>query len=121
MQVIVTLDCHDPEALAPFWEGALRYRRTRATGPYVALVPDGVTDGPTLLLQRVPEPKVGKNRMHLDLRVRDLDMELARLLRLGATKESELIDEDGFRWYVVADPEGNELCVITSAPETAPS
>jgi len=65
-------------------------------------------------VQRVPEPKAGKNRMHLDLRVPAFEPELARLTALGATVLTpEPIDEDGFHWVVMADPEGNELCVGT--------
>ena len=79
----------------------------------MVLVP-GAQPGPDLVLQRVPEPKAGKNRMHLDLRVPTLEPELARLTVLGAeVLTPEPIDEDGFRWVVMADPEGNEFCVGT--------
>jgi predicted enzyme related to lactoylglutathione lyase len=63
-------------------------------------------------LQRVAEPKTGKNRMHLDLRVPALEPELARLAALGATVLTpEPIDEDVVHWVVMADPDGNEFCV----------
>jgi predicted enzyme related to lactoylglutathione lyase len=77
------------------------------------LVPDA-QPGPELVLQPVPEPKAGKNRMHLDLRVPQLEPELTRLTALGANVLTpEPIDEDGSRWVVMTDPEGNEFCVGT--------
>jgi glyoxalase superfamily protein len=96
MRIVVVLDCRQPERLAGFWAQALAYRRAPSGGPYVVLVPDA-QPGPDLVLQRVAEPKVGKNRMHLDLRVPALEPELARLVALGATVLTpEPIDEDGF-------------------------
>jgi len=68
--------------------------------------------GPELALQRVPEPKLGKNRMHIDLHVEDVDREVARLIALGATRRSGELVEVGFRWVVLGDPEGNEFCVV---------
>jgi predicted enzyme related to lactoylglutathione lyase len=119
MRVVVVLDCLQPERLAQFWAEALRYRRAPSSDPYLVLVPD-TQPGPELVLQRVPEAKAGKNRMHLDLRVPDLQPELARLTALGAKVLSpEPVDEDGFRWVVLADPEGNEFCVGTEPfPDT---
>jgi Glyoxalase-like domain len=83
MRVVMVLDCLQPGRLAQFWAEALGYRRAPSGGPYVVLVPDA-QPGPELVLQRVPEPKTGKNRMHLDLRVPELQPELARLTALGA-------------------------------------
>lgn len=110
------LDCHDPDALAPFWAGALGYEvGPTDDSPYVALTsPHGEPD---LLLQRVPEPRSGKNRAHLDLRVDDLDGEVRRLEALGASRVGTPVEEDGWRWQVVADPEGNLLCLLVPAPE----
>jgi uncharacterized glyoxalase superfamily protein PhnB len=69
-------------------------------------------DGPSLTLQRVPEPKRGKNRMHLDLLVDNPDADVIRLRRLGATMVTPVPREEfGQRWFVLADPEGNEFCV----------
>ena len=67
----LVLDCHDPEALAPFWADALGYVTLGGVENYVLLVPDG-RPGPKLLLQRVSEDKAVKNRMHLDLEVPDI-------------------------------------------------
>ncbi|MFF2852064.1 VOC family protein [Streptomyces sp. NPDC058001] len=115
MQIVVTLDCVDAEAQADFWLAALApldYQRGFHGPPYLSLV--GPTPAPTLLLQHVPEPKQGKNRMHLDLDfgTADLMPEVNRLEQLGATRLSEELSEHGFRWIVVADPEGNEFCVF---------
>jgi predicted enzyme related to lactoylglutathione lyase len=108
MRVVVVLDCLQPERLAQFWAEVLHYRQAPSSEPYVVLVPDA-QPGPDLFLQRVPEPKVGKNRMHLDLRVATLESELARLTALGTQVLSpNPIDEDGFSWVVMADPEGND-------------
>jgi catechol 2,3-dioxygenase-like lactoylglutathione lyase family enzyme len=111
VRLVIVLDCREPVTLAQFWAKALGYRQSSFKDPYLALVPPepGL---PELLLQRVPEPKTGKNRMHLDLRIEHLQEERDRLLALGALQLSDDIVENGFRWYVMADPEGNEFCVI---------
>jgi predicted enzyme related to lactoylglutathione lyase len=106
----VTMDAADPEALAPFWAAALGYRVAGAEGDYVALVPLA-GGGPNVLLQQVPEPKSGKNRVHLDLKVPDIEAEAARLESLGARRTAGPVSELGSRWIVMADPEGNEFCV----------
>lgn len=115
MQIVVTLDCVDTEAQARFWLAALApldYQRGFDGPPYLSLV--GPAPAPTLLLQQVPESKQGKNRMHLDLDFgsEDLGTEAARLQQLGAQKISGEQSEHGFRWIVLADPEGNEFCVF---------
>jgi predicted enzyme related to lactoylglutathione lyase len=116
MEIVVVMDCQDPEALADFWCGVLRYRRARRTGPYLALLPHSGQEGPELLLQAVPEAKVGKNRLHLDVRTDDLVAEVDRVRMLGATTVSAgLLEEGAVRWFVMADPEGNEFCVLADA------
>jgi predicted enzyme related to lactoylglutathione lyase len=109
----LVLDCRDPDALARFWTAALTYEVVDASGPYRSLEPIGDDDpGPTLVLQAVSEPKVGKNRLHLDVYAPDLGAEASRLEDLGARRlTDEVVDEDGERWVVMADPEGNEFCV----------
>jgi predicted enzyme related to lactoylglutathione lyase len=111
--VVLVLDTSDPETSAPFWSATLGYHPAPATEPYIVLVPDDETGGdPELVLQRVPEPKTTKNRMHLDIRVTDLDGEVARLQGLGARRLTPgVIAEGGVRWVVMADPEGNEFCL----------
>ena len=114
----VVLDCADLDRSAAFWCAALGYvGEPDSTGRYRRLLPaDG--DGVELLLQRVPESKVTKNRMHLDLRVPDLDEEVARLVALGAEHTTgSRIEEDGWIWYVLVDPDGNEFCVLRPPPD----
>jgi predicted enzyme related to lactoylglutathione lyase len=113
-ELALVLDCQDLDRCADFWSSALGYRRAGAVfGPYVSLEPAGGRQGPELLLQRVPEAKTGKNRLHLDLRTPDLAAELARVRELGAEcLTAEPIEEGGWTWHVLADPEGNEFCVL---------
>ncbi len=114
MRLTVVLDCLDPAALVPFWAAALDYREAEAPPGYAALVPAERGAGPVLLLQQVPEPRRGKNRMHLDLHPDDPSAHLARLESLGGTRLGDWLDLDsaGVRWLVLADPEGNELCLV---------
>ena len=67
-----------------------------------------------LLFFKVPEPKTVKNRMHLDIHADDIEAEAERLVGLGATRVEGPIAEWGERWIVLADPEGNELCVCSA-------
>jgi predicted enzyme related to lactoylglutathione lyase len=107
----LVLDCADPHTLAPFWAAALDYAIIGEAGSYVALVPNH-RPGPKLLLQRVPEPKVGKNRMHLDIETPHIETEAARLQTHGATRvQPETRREHGTTWILMADPEGNEFCI----------
>jgi predicted enzyme related to lactoylglutathione lyase len=109
----IVVDCHDPKRLATFWSALLNIDikgEIRAgTLWFVALLPICL-DGPILGFQQVPEGKVVKNRMHVDLRVADLDPEAGRVLRLGGRQLAEH-DERGRQWRVMADPEGNEFCL----------
>ena len=107
----LVLDCRDPKHLAEFWRAALDYRDHYSGEALAVLVPKEGTASP-LLLQCVPEPKMAKNRMHLDLVVDDIESEVRRLEGLGATR----IDHDvqrfgGTRWVRLSDPEQNEFCV----------
>lgn len=77
MRLVFVLDCADPAELARFWAPALDCRVDGSGDPYVVLVPESPNQ-PELLLKRVPEPKVGKNRMHLDIRVDELEKEVER-------------------------------------------
>ena len=109
----LVLDCANPEQLADFWSAAIGYTALGGAGNYVLLVDEGGQQ-PKLLLQRVDEPKSGKNRMHFDIETPTVDEEVARLEGLGAQRvEDDAVEEHGNRWVVMADPEGNEFCVCT--------
>ena len=109
--IALVLDCADPDKLAQFWAPALEGELVGGAGNYFLVKGPG---GQALLLQRVPEPKAGKNRMHLDVHVSDIEGEAARLQGLGATRVSDEAQEEfGSQWIVMADPEGNEFCVCS--------
>ncbi len=111
----LTIDAADPDRLATFWEAALGWRRTEEDDVEIVLEPpagspqDGVA--PDLLFLRVDDARVVKNRLHLDLRPDDQAAEVRRLEALGATRVD--IGQGGdVTWVVLADPEGNEFCVL---------
>jgi predicted enzyme related to lactoylglutathione lyase len=111
----LVLDCADPDTLAEFWSAALGYTTLGSAGSYVLLV-DQAGQQPKLLLQRVAEPKSGKNRMHFDIETPTVDAEVVRLEALGARRlEPDAVEEHGSRWVVMADPEGNEFCVCNAS------
>jgi hypothetical protein len=111
----VCFDSTDPDSTARFWELALGWRRTHSEPDEVVLEPpegsreDGIV--PDILFLRVPEGKSVKNRLHLDLRPLEQAAEVARLEALGARRISVGQGEDA-TWVVMADPEGNEFCVL---------
>jgi hypothetical protein len=116
----VVLDCADLDRAAEFWCAVLGYvasPKEAGSGPYCVLLPaDG--DGIELLLQQVPDPKVIKNRMHLDLRTLDLEAEVSRLIGLGARYATEQpLRNNGWVWRVLLDPDGNEFCVLRPPDE----
>ena len=108
----VVVDCRDPERVGRFWSAAL--------GLTLQLDEDGDRwlepgkGSPDLLFQQVPEAKVVKNRLHLDLRPDDQRAEVARLIGLGAREKD--IGQDEVTWVVMADPEDNEFCVLRATP-----
>jgi predicted enzyme related to lactoylglutathione lyase len=108
----LTIDAHDPHALAAWWAEALGYRVKDMDDPdEAAIVPHERGSAPAVLFIRVSDEKVVKNRLHLDLEPDDRDAEVARLESLGATRVD--IGQTGEEsWVVLADPEGNELCVL---------
>ena len=113
----VTMDCNDPEKLAHFWSELTgrTARKVDDEGAYWS-VRDPDKKGVLLLLQRVPEPKAGKNRTHVDLWVLDIDGEAERAQSLGATyvKKYDGPDEG---WIWMTDPEGNEFCLCHAEPK----
>jgi predicted enzyme related to lactoylglutathione lyase len=112
----VVIDCADHEAVVAFWEAALGWERQAVNEQYVGLQPPAArrsaegSGTPSLLFQKVAEPKVGKNRVHVDFRSVDREAEVARLLALGA-HEGATRSLGDFTWTVLSDPEGNEFCV----------
>ncbi|HEY6497636.1 MAG TPA: VOC family protein, partial [Trebonia sp.] len=116
-ELVVVIDCADLERAARFWAGVLGYTAIGdAEDVYQALVPaDGF--GIQVLLQRTTDAKQGKNRVHLDLRTHDLEAEVSRVTALGATVLTDApVIEDGWTWHVLADPDGNEFCVLQPPP-----
>jgi len=112
-RVELVLDCAEPKSLATFWRQALDYRDHYADANLVVLVPKEGIASP-LLLQGVPEPKTGKNRMHLDIVVDDIEAEIQRLRGLGAHRIDEGVQSlGGTQWVRLSDPEQNEFCVST--------
>lgn len=109
------IDARDPGSLGRFWADVLGWRITEEEPDEVALEPpegspeDGVV--PDLLFLQVPEGKSVKNRLHIDLRPDDQAAEVARIEALGATRV-DVGQGDDVTWVVLADPEGNELCVL---------
>jgi catechol 2,3-dioxygenase-like lactoylglutathione lyase family enzyme len=114
------VDTADPDRIARFWAEALGWRRTFSEPGQVVLEPpagspeDGVAAD--LLFLLVPEAKAGKNRLHLDLRPdADQEGEVKRLEALGASRVS-VGQSDDSPWIVMADPDGNEFCVLRPLP-----
>ena len=118
----LAIDCHRPHELAAFWCAVLDYRIIDAEGDVVEIVgwqptPEAVracVSAPTLTFARVPEAKTVKNRLHIDVSPIDRaqEAEVERLLALGAQRVD--IGQGEQRWVVLADPEGNEFCVLRS-------
>jgi hypothetical protein len=141
-RVQVVFDCADPARQAAFWSEALHYISPPPPPPHETwgafLTAEGVPEerwndagaiedpdgaGPRLFFQKVPERKVAKNRVHLDLNVggghtiplderkRRVDAEVTRLKAIGATDERGAMEKSGEYWVRMNDPEGNEFCV----------
>ena len=111
----ICIDTTDPAPLARWWAELLGWRLTHEEADEVVLEPpagspeDGVS--PDILFLRVPEPKTVKDRLHIDLRPEDQAAEVARAEALGATRV-DIGQGDDKSWVVLADPEGNEFCIL---------
>jgi predicted enzyme related to lactoylglutathione lyase len=107
------IDSHDPARLAAFWREVLDYEvsETEEDGSLVEL--KGPEAGPTLVFVKVPDEKVVKNRVHIDVSPRDRDQadEVERIIQLGA-RRIDIGQGEDVTWVVLADPEGNEFCVL---------
>jgi hypothetical protein len=118
----LVIDCHQPRTLAAFWCGVLGYEVIDEGDDSVEIASwqptaEAVRERPcppTLLFGRVPESKTVKNRLHIDVSPidRGQDEEVERLLALGARRVD--IGQGEQSWVVLADPEGNEFCVLRS-------
>ena len=124
----VVVDCLDPQAQAHWWAAALDWQVIYDTPDEAVAIPKDLSEGPEpdlaewmkrgqgLVFVAVPEDKKVKNRLHLDLAPhtsQDRDAEIARLVDLGATRV-DVGQGDDVTWTVLADPEGNEFCVLSS-------
>ena len=120
----ICINCADPEVLASFWAAALGYTEVDRDEMSVELM--GAPNAPTLLFMRTDDvggpPKAGPNRLHIDLSPTGGDQaaEVERLESLGARRVD--IGQGTPSWVVLADPEGNEFCVLHRSvpPEPEP-
>lgn len=106
---MITVDCADPHRLAQWWADAVGGSPMAIVAGEFVVVPRPTA--PHLGFQRVDDPTPGKNRVHLDFTAPDVDAEVERLVALGATETARHDVGDGFRWVVLADPDGNAFCV----------
>jgi hypothetical protein len=121
-----SVDCANAFELSEWWKGLLGYVDIEGDpnlpGHEECMIRDPETDHRVLFIE-VPEAKSGKNRLHFDLRPRDRTQaeEVERLLAAGATQVADLRGKygPGTGWVVLADPEGNEFCILRSPAEIA--
>lgn len=117
-----SVDCADAYSLSRWWQAVLDYAEDpddpNEPGHEECLIASR-DDRHRLLFIEVPEGKQVKNRIHFDLRPADgtRDLELARLIELGAVVVGDRRKPDGTGWVVLADPEGNEFCILRSEAE----
>lgn len=113
----VVVDCADPSALGHWWAQVLDYTVVYEAPDEVVIAggTEAEPKNPGLVFVPVPEGKEAKNRLHIDLNPDDQDAEVARLEALGAVRVD--VGQKDVRWVVLADPEGNEFCVLTARPQ----
>jgi predicted enzyme related to lactoylglutathione lyase len=105
----LVVDAQDPARLARWWAEALGYQITYEK-PDEVVIQRAEDELPSLVFVPVPEAKHAKNRLHIDLRAPDQAAEVERLVNMGARHVDVGQGEVG--WVVLADPEGNEFCVL---------
>jgi len=110
----VVVDCNDMRAQARFWASVFDWQIMFESDDEIAIAKDE-NSWPGMVLLNVPEAKAVKNRLHIDLNPDDQAAEVARLEGMGATRVD--IGQGDVRWVVMADPEGNEFCVLTARPQ----
>lgn len=108
----VVIDCADPGALAAFWSGVLGGAPVERDDAWWYILPPGWTQ---LSFQKVPEGKTVKNRVHLDVRVDDIEAATAQAEALGARRVGAVHHDTAGSFQVLRDPEGNEWCVVRPA------
>jgi predicted enzyme related to lactoylglutathione lyase len=113
----ISFDAGDPQAMGRWWGEALGWEVSEADPGEVVVTPPSGSGQTELLFIAVPEGKSVKNRVHLDLRPDDQAAEVARFEALGATRvEVGQSDDPDTTWVVLADPEGNEFCILRATP-----
>lgn len=110
----ITIDCADPARLAAFWSALLGIARTteHGDGSGWATVGSRLGDRPRLTFQRVPEPRVGKVRIHLDVEVDDIEAGRHRVQALGGSWAGARHDYAEGVVLLMGDPEGHEFCLV---------
>ena len=115
----VVVDAHDCGLLARFWSAVLGWRITcEGDAEWCIEPPEGSPANdvaPDILFVKVPDVKNGKNRLHFDLRPKDQAREVERIVALGAERV-DVGQSPDVSWVVMADPEGNEFCVLAPLP-----
>jgi catechol 2,3-dioxygenase-like lactoylglutathione lyase family enzyme len=106
----LVVDARDPARLARWWAEALGYQVV-AEKPKEVEIRRKPDELPGLIFVPVPEGKAGKNRLHIDLRPDDQEAEVERLVNMGA-RHVDIGQGGTANWIVLADPEGNEFCVL---------
>jgi predicted enzyme related to lactoylglutathione lyase len=108
----IAIDAQDPGAIAPFWAAVTGWQMEPPDEGGDITIRDPARPAPYLDILSVPEDKTHKNRLHLDFRPDDRDAEVARILDVGATRAD--VGQGEQTWVVLADPAGNEFCVLSS-------
>ncbi|MGH2826160.1 MAG: VOC family protein [Actinomycetota bacterium] len=112
----VVIDCNDFGAMFAFWREALRYTFREVEEDDWVILRDPEDKNVNVSIQKVPEERSGKNRLHLDLYTDEQEAEVERLLELGATRHPRTPEPDE-DFIVLEDPEGNLFCVIDTGPD----
>ena len=110
--ISIVVDTCDPVHLADFWAELLGVSIDSRSSTFEWVALEGLPGIGYLAFQRVPESKVGKNRIHIDLLVKELDRSIERAVELGATRVGEIVKEATNSFHVMRDPEGNEFCLV---------
>lgn len=111
----VTIDCNDLEGMTAFWGGVAGFSPIAGDETFALLADDEHPGRLKLFMQKVPEPRVGKNRLHLDLYVEDSEAAMAEVERLGGRRVGEHARGE-ITWVIANDPEGNEFCLVEVLP-----